>query len=88
MFSYWGIPEELLLGRGLENGPWFIGQGFKAFLAIFITLSLVLNILKQRQRLGEMCRQDDPSLAQLHTDQLLLCQLNKTDFTEKHLPSQ
>lgn len=56
---------------------------------ISTTLSPAFNILKQRQRLEEMCRQDDPSLAQLPTDQLLLCQLNKTDFTEeKHLPSQ
>lgn len=36
MFSYWGIPEELLLGKKntkKKKRLGFIGQGFKAFLA-------------------------------------------------------
>lgn len=49
---------------------------------ISTTLSPALGILKQRQSLEETCRQDDPSLAQSRTDQLLLCQLNRTDCRE------
>lgn len=94
MFSYWGIPEEILLEKKRKkkkkNKPGFIGKVSKLFWQDIIStaLSPALNILKQRQRLEEMCRQDDPSLAQLRTDQLLLCQLNETDFTEEHLPPQ
>lgn len=88
----WGIPEEVLWKKKYEKLDHGLqGKVSKVFWQDIIstTLSPAFDILKQRQRLEEMCRQDDPSLAQLPTDQLLLCQLNKTDFTEeKHLPSQ